>query len=61
MCHATYKFILEVLTIGADIKRDKIPPQKSAPNYPIHDQNLIAKVTEKFLHHIKLGQISGSY
>ena len=56
-----YNFIMEVITKGADIKRSEIPPPYSQPNYPIKGTLLIEKVTEKFIKHIKLGQIEGPY
>ena len=44
-----YKFIIDLVTIGADIKRSEIPPPKSNPNYPINGDLLLEKVTEKLL------------
>ena len=56
-----YKFIMDVITKGADIKRSEIPPSTSHPNYPIKDKELIEKVTKKLLHHLELGQLRGPY
>ena len=52
---------MQLITIGADIKRSEIPPSKSHPNYPIHDIELIEKVTKKLLKHLFLGQLKGPY
>ena len=56
-----YKFLIELVTIGADIKRSTTPPPKSNPNYNIKDPNLILKVTEKFLKHLDDGFFRGPY
>ena len=56
-----YQFIIDLVTIGADIKRSEIPPPKSNPNYPIHGSLLIEKVTEKLLLHLKQGHFRGPY
>ena len=56
-----YKFIMDIVTIGADIKRNTTPPPISNKNYPIHDHKLILKVTEKLLKHLKSGHFRGPY
>ena len=52
---------MDLVTIGADIKRSVIPPTVSANNYPVNDPFLIKQVTKKLLHHLDLGQFRGPY
>ena len=56
-----YKFIMNLITKGADIKRTPKPPKNSHPNYPIKDKSLIEQITKKILHHLELGQFRGPY
>ena len=56
-----YNFIINIITKGADIKRTTTSPPKSNPNYPISNPYLIRKVTEKFIHHLKLGHLEGPH
>ena len=55
-----YKFIINLITHGVDIKRSTTKPSKSAPNYPIKPK-VIKPTTIKLLNHLALGQIAGPF
>ena len=56
-----YSFVMNLVTIGADIKRSTKPPPISNPNYPINNPLLTIKVTQKFLKHLNDGHFRGPY